>query len=165
VGSTYIHNVGQIVFDEDNHSIKRYNNTFVTTETILNTQTNTNSDYKIESTQMDGYASEPIPVFSCITWKSVGKLGLATFDQPTGTCIGIAIENMNKGDVKKFVTRGFVTNLNWNFTDPPNTPIWVGSNGGITTSPPNLYSMQRVGRIVNTNTIFVDIKEIILLNG
>lgn len=158
-------NQGHIIFDQSGSPIKNNKDYFITTESVVNAQNNPLNNYKIEAVQVDGRAIEPIPKYHAVTWKGVNQLGLASYTDYKRPAIGIAVETFNKDDVKKFVTDGYLTNIDWNFTDVPNTAVWVGLNGELTTDVPTTWSMQRVGFVVGPTTIFVKIEEIILLEN
>jgi uncharacterized delta-60 repeat protein len=163
-------NLGYILFNSQNKPLRITDNTnifyFVTTEDEIHTQQDLNNAYKIDALLMDGRAIEPIPAFSCITWKGPKQTGVASYVDYQRPCIGIAAESSGVDEVKQFVTKGFLTNyINWNFDVPPSTPLFVGITGQVTTSVPQQYSLQRIGHVVSPNTIFVNIEEIILLES
>lgn len=161
-------NIGHILFDDEGNPVKRFDRLgrgeFLTTESGISSQTNLLNSYKLEALQISARAVEPAAKFHCLALKGPNRIGLASFLEPDFPCVGISLEDINKDEVRRFITDGFVTNTDWNFIDPPNTPIWVGSNGEITTSVPSNVSMQRIGHLVDNNTVFIDIQEIILIN-
>lgn len=160
--------LGYILFNSNNQPLRvadsnnRYY--FLTTEDQVHTQQDIYNAYKIDSLLMDGKALEPIPAYSCITWKGAKQLGVASYIDYTRPCIGIAVESFGTNETKRFVTKGFLTNYNfWNWTEAPNTPLWVGSTGQITTVVPQQWSIQKIGHIVSPDTIFIDIEDQILI--
>lgn len=160
--------LGYILYDSNRNPLKISDKTgrsvFVTTESQIYTQNDIHNAYKIDAVLMDGKALEPVPAFSCITWKGPKQIGVASYTDYTRPCIGISVEKSGKDDVKQFVTKGFVTNYNnWNFSEAPNTPIFVGATGEITTTVPQKYSLQKIGHIVSPDTVFIDLQEIILI--
>jgi hypothetical protein len=162
------YNIGYILFSQQNIALRVQDasNTyyFLTTEDQIYTQKDQFNAYKIDALLMDGKALEPIPAFSCVTWKGPKQLGLASYVNYQYPCVGIAVEVSGVGDVKQFVTKGFITNYgNWNFTQAPNTDLFVGQNGEITTTVPQQYSLQKIGHIVSPNTIYVNIDELVLI--
>jgi hypothetical protein len=161
-------NVGYILYNSNNLPLRVVDAAgkfyFVTTEDQIHTEYDKNNSYKIDALLLDGKALEPIPAYYCLTWKGPKQLGLASYVDQT-PCIGISVESSSKDEVKKFVTKGFVTNFNnWNFSETPNTPLFVGPSGQITTTVPQNYSLQKIGHIVSPNEIFVDIQEIVLID-
>jgi len=162
--------LGYILYDSNRNPLKISDKTgrsvFVTTESSIYTQNDIHNAYKIDAVLMDGKALEPIPAFHCITWKGPKQIGVASYVDYTRPCIGVSVEKSGKDDVKQFITKGFVTNYNnWNFTAAPNTPLFVGSTGEITTTVPQQYSLQKIGHVVSPDTIFVDLQEIILIEN
>ena len=160
--------IGYILFNSSNQPLRvtdsggRYY--FLTTEDQVHTQQDVHNAYKIDSLLMDGKALEPIPSYHCVTWKGPKQLGVASYIDYTRPVVGISVEPFGLNEVKKFVTKGFLTNYNfWNWTQPPNTPLWVGDTGQLTTEVPQKWSIQKIGHIVSPDTIFIDIEEQILI--
>lgn len=161
-------NIGHILFDDNGNPVKRFDRLgrgdFLTTESGISSQDIQLNSYKLEALQIAARAVEPAAKYHCLSLKGPNRLGLASYLEPNYPCVGISVEDINKDEVRRFVTDGFITNEAWNFTESPNTPIWVGSNGEITTVVPSNVSMQRIGHLVDHNTVFIDIQEIILIN-
>jgi hypothetical protein len=158
-------NQGYMLFDQTGSPIYNNKGYFITTESILYAQNSPLNRYKVEAMQVDGRASEPIPKYSAITWKAANKLGLASYTDFAHPAVGISVEDISTDQVKKFVTNGYLSNNNWNFNVNPNTPVWVGLSGEVTTVVPQMWSMQKLGFVVSSNTIFVAIESPILLGN
>jgi hypothetical protein len=156
---------GFMLFDQYGSPITNNRNYFITTESVLYAQNSPLNSYKIEALQVDGRAVEPIPKFYAITWKNVNQLGLASYTDYLHPAIGISVEDMSTDQIKKFVTSGYLTNPDWNFTAAANTPVWVGVTGEITTAVPQSWSMQKLGFVVSSDTIFIRIENVILLGN
>lgn len=161
-------NLGYILYNSQNKPLRVLDGQgiyyFMTTEDEVHTQQDLNNAYKIDALLLDGKAIEPIPAYYAITWKGPKELGVASYVDYQYPCIGISVEASGKNEVKQFLTKGFVTNYNtWNFTAAPNTPVFVGITGEVTTTVPQKYSLQRIGHVVSPNTIFFDIQEIVLI--
>lgn len=157
---------GHILFDDNNDVIKRNNGDFLTTEMPVHASYNPLNSYKIEAIQARARAIETIPAYHAVTWKGPRRLGLASSVKPEdGGCIGLSVEDMYKDEVRRYMTYGHAKNIDWNFTANSGTPVFVGPNGEITTSVPQNISMQRVGTVVDANTVFVDIKELYKLSA
>jgi hypothetical protein len=162
------YSIGYILYDVNNNPLLRTsgstNNYFVTTEDKVHTQYDVMNAYKIAGLLMNGIASEPIPAYYCVTWKGPLQLGVASYINYTYPCVGISTDATGLNQLTQFVTKGFITNYgNWNWTEAPNTPLFVGATGELTTTVPNQYSLQKVGHIVSPDTIFVDLQELILI--
>ena len=162
--------LGYILFDSNNLPLKISNGAgktyFLTTESNVHAQQDIHNSYKIDSLLMDGKAMEPIPAFHCVTWKGTKQLGVASYIDYNRPCVGISVEPFGKNEIKKFITKGFLSNYNnWNFTDPENTPLFVGDTGQITTTVPQRWSLQKIGHVVSPDTIFIDLQEQILIEN
>lgn len=161
-------NVGHILFDSLTSPIKRVDSNgvsnFVTTETFVRASNNSTNIYKLEALLHSEKSVEPIGRNYCVSRKGLNKIGLASYFQPEYPCIGISSEEIGKDEVRRYIVNGVITNNNWNFPDTANTPIWVGSNGEITTTIPQKISMQRIGHIIDNNSVFIDISEQILID-
>lgn len=168
VGLTRVANTGFILFDDAGNPVKRFDRfgkgEFLTTESYLNSSNVLLNSFKLETLQIDGKALEPIPKFYCVSWKGPKQLGLASSENPDFPCVGIAIEDIVSNEIGKFVTHGLITNPDdWNWTEAPNTLIWVGSNGEITTQVPQKTSMQRIGHIVSADTVLISLTDLTLI--
>jgi hypothetical protein len=149
---------GEILLAPNGLPIIRANGEFLTTQTPTNSQDNPLNSYEIESLQIRAKAVEPIPIYHCVAYKGLNQTGLATNRTPDrGRCVGISVENTLTNEMRKYVTFGYVTNTDWNFTENPGTLVFVGNNGEVTTNAPTQISLQRIGTVVSSDTILVDI--------
>lgn len=169
IGLNQTRTAGHLLFDSQGNAIKSADRlgrgNFITTETYLNSQEDKNNSYKLESLQNLGKALEPIPKFYCISWKGPQQIGVATSTDIENKCIGIASRDIALNETSVFITDGFITNYNnWNFFEPPGTSIWVGMRGEITTEIPKNWSMQEIGHVVSSDTVFIDIQPQILID-
>jgi hypothetical protein len=161
---------GYILFDVNGIALRVVDRSgryyFLTTEDPVHTQQDIHNAYKIDSILMDGKAIEPIPAYHCLTWKGPKQLGVASYIDYTRPCVGISVEPAGINEVKQFITKGFLTNYNnWNWTQAPNTPLFVGDTGQITVDVPQQYSLQKVGHIVSSDTVFIDLQEIVWIEN
>lgn len=146
---------------------------FIHTETPLSSQWSKIANYRLENTIRQAEATEHIPQYFAVSQQGPNIIGLAS-SGPVGSpliltsrpAIGIAAEDMYTGEVRTFITSGYVENELWGWdvydTQPAGTPLFVGLGGALTTSPPQLWSIQRIGTIVDETTIFLDVQPIIL---
>lgn len=160
---------GHLLFDSKGNVVKIADRlgrgSFVTTETYLNSQDNRDNSYKLEAMQNVGKAVEPLPKYSCLSFKGPQLLGVSSSNDVTRQCIGISSKDTSLNETTTYITNGFITNYNnWNFSDEPGTYLWVGVRGEITTDIPQNYSMQKIGHIVSPDTIFIDIQDQILID-
>lgn len=154
-------NAGHILFDADAEPLIRANGQFLTTETPVNASNNPSNAYKLEAKQTRVRAVETIPKFHMITFKGPNQIGVASSqDRQYREAIGIAVEDISRNMVKNYVTEGIVINEEWNFTETPGTLLFVGPSGEVTTAVPQKISLQRIGQVVDANTILLRLEDL-----
>lgn len=80
--------------------------------------------------------------------------------------IGIAMVDSSDGEECIIKEMGFLGNKEWRWANPPNTKLYCGSDGNLTLSPNwNANSVQEVGYIVDTYTIYFDPQSQIIINN
>lgn len=163
VGITGEFNAGFLVFDSNNKAIQN-DEVYLTTDSIIKPSTFNSSN--ISQTKIDGHAIEPIPKYHCVCWKGANRqMGLNSNLDPMAPAIGVSVFDSARFTRIEFVTQGYLSDPNFfNWDEPPNTYLFVGSDGRLTTKPPINISIQRVGYIVDRSRIYVDIREKILFN-
>jgi hypothetical protein len=156
---------GFLLYDNDNNPIKA-NDRFITTETTLKSKDSHFNKTKIQTKRVDGRSIEPIGKYSCVTWKGRNRrLGVAKSTDRRHPCIGIAVNNFFRNQVNSFVTQGYITDpIKFNWDIPINSPLFVGADGSIVSTPPRNISIQKIGYVVDRHTIYVDIKERVLID-
>jgi hypothetical protein len=60
-------------------------------------------------------------------------------------------------EVTGVVSSGYVTNIEWNFTAPPTSPIYLGAYGLMQFTPPPTGFIQKIATVVSSNTILLGI--------
>ena len=160
-------NVGYILFDQDGGAVKRSNGKFLTSETPVNASASPLNSYRLEAKQVRARSLETIPAFHAVTWKGQNRIGLASNARPDeGAAIGVSVTNIIKGEVKGFATDGYVINEAWDFSGfAPGTSLYVGGSGEISPTIPQRDSSQRIGYVVDENTMFVQIRELFKLDA
>jgi hypothetical protein len=166
---------GHPLFDEDNKPVKKFRRDrrgqFVTTETPLAAQWSRLANFRLENSIIPARAIENIPIYHCIAYFGPNRIGLAKNTDPDHPAIGISAEDMNTGEVRSFITKGFVRYAQWNWevnpngSEPAGTPVFVGEFGDITTDVPQDFSVQKIGVIVDRKTIYVDVQPLVEYNG
>ncbi len=160
---------GAILFDNEQKPLKKFRRdrrgTFITTESALSSQSSRISNFRMENLINTGKAIENIAIYQPVAWHSYGNLVLARNNVPQFPAIGVSSEDMYIGEVRTYITKGYIQHDLWEFSNPVGTPLFVSSDGQLTTAVPNSISMQYMGYIVDKNTIFIDPGNIILLNG
>lgn len=162
---------GTVLFDPDGTPLQKFQRNrrgrFVTTETELHGQFSRISNFRVEAAIVQGKANENIPIHFCVSYSDFDELRLARNTVPEQECIGLAAEDMVTGEVRSYITKGFITNeVDWNWSaEDVGTPLFVGPTGELVTVPPISTSMQQVAMVINQTTIFVNIKPVIFLNN
>ena len=156
---------GHVLFDETDVPLKIYKNisqfTFLTTETPMASQFHRIINFRLETVINQATAREHVPIFYAIAYYDPNVVGLASSTTPNYPAIGVSSEDMPTGENRSFMTKGFVTYDQWNWTDAPGTRLFVGSAGEITAAVPQNNSIQQVATVVDSQTIFIDIQQII----
>lgn len=159
---------GFLIFDDEDNAVKKFDRfgrgKFITTESPLASQVSKLASFRLEAELVDAEAVEYIPQLYCITYKGPRKVGLASYTLPGFPAIGVATEEMFVGEVRSFISSGYLSSENWNWTQPPGTKIFVGVTGELTTTVPQKFSIQQVAVIVNNKTILVDVQPLIVLD-
>lgn len=162
---------GYPLFDDANLPIQRFRKdrrgVFIHTEMPLASQWSRLANFKIETAMLQGEATENIPMFYAVAYDGPNKLALARNTQPSKPAIGVAVEDMFVSEVRMFIAEGFLQNDLWNWdtspsgTQPAGTPLFVGSTGQLTSTPPQTFSIQQIAIVVDPQTIYVCPKQVI----
>jgi hypothetical protein len=161
-------NAGFILFDDDEKPIKKWKRDnrgfFLTTETPLITHASRVSNVVLDGTTKVCQAHHNIPQWSVVALNDFNTIELASHLDQSKPAAGITKWNMNVGDVGVIHTSGYITNNNWNWTVPASTSLFVGLSGQITPVVPQVGSIQRIGMVVDSDTIYVDVGMHIILD-
>jgi hypothetical protein len=165
---------GFILFDEDSKPVKKFQSfglgEFIHTESELSSQFTKVANFKLEGLISEAEAVENIPKNFAVAYvgegtppETSGKIGLARNTEPCFPAVGIATEDMVPTEVRQFITQGFVKDDMFNFTGKePGQPIFVGPTGELIFDVPQQDSVQRIGIVVDPQTILVDVKQILI---
>lgn len=139
---------------------------FITTETPLHGQLSRNANFRVEAAINMADAAESIPIHHAVAYSGTGKdkVMLARNTLPEKQSIGISAEEMTPGEVSTFITKGFVTNDDWNWVEPAGTRLFVGATGELVITPPTIDSIQEMGVITGPQTVFINPQSIKILN-
>lgn len=166
VGLNQVVDSGFLLFDDENKPVKKFNRfnqgQFITSETKISSQLARLANFRLEAQFIVAKAIEAIPAFSPLAFKGPKEVGLAKNTDPTFPAVGLSAEDLYSGEVRGFITQGYVTNELWNWTQPAGTPIFYNSLGELTTNVPQSFSVQQIATIVDPRVIYVDIKPIVL---
>lgn len=150
---------GYILFDSDGYPLTRKNGSqFVTTESNLYTTKSVIDPVDFSSSLFYASAQGHIPEYSVVSFYKDNKIQLAScFDPDHKAAVGMVRTEVYDSEVSGVVTNGYLTNINWHFNEPPATAVYLGANGIIQTVVPSSGFIQKIGTIVSSDTIFIDI--------
>ncbi len=165
---------GFVLFDEDSRPVKKLQNfglgEFIHTESELASQFTKVANFKLEGLLSQAEATENIPKNFAVAYvgegtppETAGKIALARNTEPCFPAIGIATEDMVPGEVRSFITQGYVKDDLFDFTGKnPGQPIFVGPTGELTFDVPQQDSVQRIGIVADVQTMLVDVRQILI---
>ena len=160
-------NSGFILFDDDEKPVKKWRRDnkgmFLTSETPFLSHASRVSNVVLDGMTRIYFAAQSIPQWSVVCCTGYDQISLASYSDQHHPAIGIAKWNMNVGDEGIIHTSGYLSSSGWNWTAPASTPLFVGPTGQITTIIPQVGSIQRIGMIIDPNTISIDIGPQIVL--
>lgn len=169
IGDTRTTYAGEILYDSMHQPLRKSDplnrGEFVHTESRLKSQNTPLNEHNQSTTEYSYTPDTPVPMGYCVSMVDDMSLTLSSYRKPDRPCIGISITDTYASELGRYITEGILTFDGWNFTAEPNTPIWVGVNGEITTVVPSKTSIQRLGHVISRNKILLNIQEIILIDS
>jgi len=158
---------GEVLFDEDSRAIRRVDRfrrgRFFTTESPISTLISGVHSLRLAGLFNTSQATEVIPRFYCVARNGANEVGIARRTLPNLPAVGVSSEEMSIGESRAIISEGYLSDNGWNWTEDPGTPLWVGDTGELTTTVPQFISMQRMGHVVDDNTIYLDVEQIIFI--
>lgn len=153
---------GAILFDADGQPIRkmfsRTQNEFFTTASIFTSNTSKSVNVTLDALCTTVDAAEPIPAYSLVAHgKTPGEIVLADSTQHTRPAAGIVQEDFYNGEAGIYSSQGYIYNEQWNWTEAPGTPIFLGPNGTIVTTPSQYHTTQQVGVVIQPQMIHLNI--------
>lgn len=119
---------------------------------------------KYERVAVSVIANQNLEKSIAVTLNDSGKAIPASYTNINKEVLGITETSFNTDEQKNIITKGFITDREtFNFSEPPNFPLFIDENGNITSTIPTADSIQKIGYIISPNTIFVDIQPQILI--
>lgn len=166
VANNTVNDAGFILFGADGSPVRQNQNRtsfeFATTTTVFNTVTAKAVNLTLDSICISVKASEPLPEFSFVTRDpdstQTSSVLLADRTKRKYHAIGMVQESCYTGDVGILTQQGYVSNEQWKFEEKPGTPIFLDETGSFATRPAQNGTLQRLGEVVNVNTIYIDIQ-------
>lgn len=157
---------GFILFDDNDLPLVRSNNRkFLTTESQFYTTKSNIGTVSFDTVIFHAGAIENIPAYSVVSYYDDNNISIASSnDIETKAAVGLIRNEVYRTEVTSVVTNGYITNIDWNFVEPPATPLYLGIHGSIQTQPPQTGFIQKIGTIVSRDTILIDIDPQIIFN-
>lgn len=150
---------GFILFDDSDLPVVRSNNRkFLTTESQFYTTKSIIGTVSFDTMLFYAQAIEHLPQYSAVSYYNENSVSLASYnDVNYKACVGFIRSEVYQTEMTSIVTNGYVTNIEWDFHEPPSTALYLGLYGTLQTKPPLSGFIQKVGTIVSKDTILVDI--------
>lgn len=157
---------GFILFDSDGYPVRQHHKRksfeFLTTSSVFNTVTAKAINVSLDAICVTVQATEPLPAFTLVardpTRLNVPGIKSADCSEKEAYAVGIIQEDFWSDETGIITQHGYVTNEQWNFTDTPGTPLFLGVNGTLTASPAQKGFIQRIGEVVSAQCVRVDIQ-------
>ena len=156
---------GNIILDVYNVPLRQSDGTFVTSSSALNIVNNSARTVRFESEVMEAMALEPVPMFSLVQVQPGRRVVLARSNNPWSRISGIVLDDLYINEVGNIVVDGLVRNANWAFpADSVNRPVFCGTNGEITITPPTAGVVQIAGFVYDTDAVYMDVQQAVILD-
>lgn len=166
VGINTVNDAGFILFDADGYPVrqnhKRKSFEYLTTASIFNTVTAKAINVSLDAICTSVRASEPIPAFSLVAYDA--KADNEAVIKPADCsvrgeyAVGIVQEDFWADETGIITQHGYIHNEQWNFTDAPGSLLFLGKDGNITVDPAQTGFIQRIGEVVSSQCIRLDIQ-------
>ena len=165
VGLNLESNAGYLLYTDNGMALKDGPN-FVTTNRSLKTQGSVFNYNKIATEKVDGKATQNIPIHNCVAWDGPQRqMRKASYRDVNNPAMGVTTYGAVRGQVRSFITQGYIHDPSrFNWEEDPNTLLFVGVYGELTTTPPRKISIQRMGYIVDRHTVYIDVGPQILID-
>lgn len=162
-------NAGYLLYDENNAPVKKYQpfnlGEFITTTTPFASQFSQLQNYRLETAIQTAAAAGTIAQYKAVCYSAADQIQAAScnFVSPAKPAIGVVTQDIYAGEVTDFIVGGYVVDplgkFNTNYTYVVGGYVFVDANGFLAPAPcPPSGSAQRIGIVVDPNTIYVDIQ-------
>lgn len=156
---------GFLLYGLDGNLIKDNNDIPLNTEYTMTSQESIYNQTSLGARVEYVKTKRTLPKYRCVSWESFGNIVETTEPSNERRCNALTLQIGYADERTRVLTQGYVTDLlDFNWTDPPNTSLYVGYGGVLTTTPPTRDSIQRVGYVVDRRTIYFDPGHIILID-
>jgi hypothetical protein len=156
---------GFILFDDSSHPVTKNDGTFLTTESQFYTTKSIIGTVNFDTELFYASAIENIPAYSIVSYYKDNSIAVASCnDNEYKSAVGFIRTEVYKDEVSNIVSNGYITNIDWHFSEPPSTSVYLGLNGTFQTIPPSSGFIQKIGTIVSQDTILISIDPQIIYN-
>lgn len=149
---------GNIILGKNNKPLRDSDGTFVTSESNLIITRTSAESVKFDSILAYAEAQENIPAFSLVSIRPNRKVALASFLRTDRIIHGLVTNDLSPGEVGQIISNGLVRNEQWNFNQMQvGKPLFCGSAGELTLTPPISGILQQVGIVYDTDSIYLNL--------
>ena len=111
-------------------------------------------------------AARDLPQYTAVMLDDNGELVPATNREQVKEAIGIVDIEYSAGDDVLPIIRGFISDPSFfAFSESAMWPLFTDDSGAITPTAPTTSALQKIGFVVNVNTMYVDITPKLLIIG
>lgn len=149
------YNGGHVILGYNNVPLRQQNGTMVNTGTTLTIQHTTGQNVQFDAVLTFANASGSIPAYRMVSVLPNRKVTLALATSDNLVVSGIVTQDLADGELGQVITGGVVRNDQWNWSESVGTPVFCGPTGQVTTTPPTVGTVQRIGWIYDTDAVFI----------
>lgn len=158
---------GNILFDFQKNPIRIFDQdgTFhFLTDILIDNFPNTNKEnFQFGRVKLNSIANDNLLIHHAIRWNDDRKIIAASY-QDLEPAVAVVARDVSNGDIVEIITKGFIKNMNWQWPYPVNTPLFVGLQGELSVVVPTVGSIQYMGYIVNSTTVYLNFDRQVLIN-
>lgn len=149
---------GNIILGVNNKPLKQSDGTFATTESELIIQQTSGQNVKFDMALVYAQAEEELPKYSLVSFRPQHRIALASSSNLYSFVSGMVVADHHQEEMAQVITNGVVRNEQWDFQDAEiNKPIFCGTAGEITLTPPAIGVVQQVGFVYERDSIYMNL--------
>ena len=145
---------GKIAFDSSGKPISKSTGEFWTTDDVFYVNGTVSAPNAFGTQLQVVSVAEAITPMSVVAYSSTA-FNLVRLAQPADagyTTLAVAMAGASTNEKVSVVCNGIIINPAWRFLNP-NSLVWVGPNGTLSTTPDATNASQPIGRVVDVNAI------------
>lgn len=165
VGLTVPVEAGNIILDAFFKPLRQSDGSFLTSSTAMSVVGIATKKIKFEAEILELLANEYVARYNCVQARPGRTCVLAKSSDSLSRVIGISVDDVFQGEVGTIIAQGLIRSDAWTWpTSKINRPVFCGYNGELTLTPPTNGVLQQVGKIYDTDAVYVDIFPSIVLD-